>query len=172
MEQQPAPRHDFFQLLAAEAEGPVGFTLLAAGRDAARGFGGRRLRDGRVRGPGVVLSLGCEKSRVDGVGVAATGQYTNLPILGHPRGLIRVNRHAARVATTPFDVVRVAAKRVKIWIRRQEHLGFEDELTGVGVSGRAAPLVRADMRDQLHSRRPRHQTRYPPQRGSLVLQCP
>ena len=70
MEQQPAPRHDFFQLLAAEAEGAVCFTLLAAGRDAARGFGGRRLRDDRVGGPGVVLSLGCERvlGRVDGVG--------------------------------------------------------------------------------------------------------
>ena len=61
VEQHPAPRDDVFQLLAAETEGSVGVALLAAGRDAARGFGGRRLRDGRVRGPGVVLSLGCEK---------------------------------------------------------------------------------------------------------------
>ena len=131
MEQQPAPRDDFFQLLAAEAEGPVSFALLAAGRDAARGVGRRRLRDGRVRGPGVVLSLGCEISRVDGVGVAATGQYTNLPTRGHPRSLIRFNWHATRVAAIEF-----AAIRVEIWIRRRERLLIEDELTSVGISGR------------------------------------
>ena len=58
---------------------------------------------------------------------------------GHPRGLIRVNRHAARVAAACIYV----AKGIEIWIRRREQLLIEDELTSVGISGRAGPLAAA-----------------------------
>ena len=60
----------------------------------------------------------------------------NLTTGGHPRGLIRFNWHATRVAAIEF-----AAIRVEIWIRRRERLLIEDELTSVGISGRAAPIT-------------------------------
>ena len=60
MEQPPAARDDVFRLLAAETEGPVSSPLLLARCHVNWAFWRRRLRDGRVRGPGVVLSLGCD----------------------------------------------------------------------------------------------------------------
>ena len=62
----------------------------------------------------------------------------NLTTGGHPRGPVRANWYAARVAARAD-----AANRVEIWIRRREQLLIEDELTGVGISGRAGPLAAA-----------------------------
>ena len=47
-----------------------------------------------------------------------------------------VRRHAARVAA-----INCVAKRGEIWIRRRERLLIEEELTGVGIARRAAPLA-------------------------------
>ena len=49
-----------------------------------------------------------------------------------------IRRHAARVAAR--DDGPAAANRVEIWIHRREYPPIESELTGVGISGRAAPL--------------------------------
>ena len=55
---------------------------------------------------------------------------------GRPRAVPLIRRHAARVAAIEF-----AAFCEEIWKRRQARLLIDDELSGVGISGRAAPLA-------------------------------
>ena len=81
--------------------------------------------------PGVGLCFTPDKTR------ARRGYIQYKLSTGHRlRGPIR--RHAARVAAR--DDGPAAANRVEIWIHRREYPPIESELTGVGISGRAAPL--------------------------------
>ena len=60
----------------------------------------------------------------------------NLITGGRPRAVPLVRWHAARVATKY-----AAAFRVEIWKHRRARLLIDDELTGVGIARRAAPLA-------------------------------
>ena len=114
---------------AAVAAGVAGAAGVAEDVDVEAVGGGAAVMATNSR-PSKVRNESCRRRR---------GQvlHTNLITGGRPRAVPFVRRHAARVAASS----RFAAKREEIWIRRRERRLIDSDLTGVGISGRAAPLA-------------------------------